>query len=447
MRGVPFERHESVRIAFAGVGGRGTSLLRDVLAVEGVQITALHDISAEALARAGALVETEGQSPPAVYRGDESVFASLCARDDIDLIYVASPWDQHVRLAVMAMESGSHVAVEVPAATTLGGCWELVNTSERTRRHCVLLENCCYGDNELLLLNMTRDGCFGEITHGEAAYIHDLRAILLADKGEGMWRREPHRTRNGNLYPTHGLGPVARCMNIHQGDRFTRLVSMSSREAGLTAYRDRVTGDDDPKRKERYVCGDINTSLIQTAQGKTIVLQHDIVTPRPYDRGLLIGGTKGAFRDYPPRIYLEDDSTDTHGWSSLDRYKSRYEDPLWTRIGDLARKRGGHGGMDFLMNYRLIECLREGLPPDIDVYDAAAWSAPGPPVRAVGRGGEIGLWTFPTLPVEIGRYCTPMFEHKRNILHEAENLFGNNFPKPLHAQEGRGTIFFVALHC
>jgi predicted dehydrogenase len=384
MRGVPFERRDTVRVGFAGVGGRGRSLLRDVLAVEGAQIMAVYDRSEESVTRALARIEEAGQpAPAAVYSGDESGFEELCRRDDVDLVYIATPWDLHVPMAVHAMEQGKHAAVEVPAATTLEGCWQLVDTSERTRRHCVMLENCCYGYNELLVLGMVRDGLFGQITHGEVAYIHDLRSILLADKGEGLWRRDPHAHKDGNLYPTHGLGPVARCMDIHQGDRFTLLVSMSSREASLTEYRDRTTAEDDPKRRERYVCGDMNTSLIKTEQGRTIVLQHDVVTPRAYDRINLIAGTKGTFRDVPPRLFLDDEQgagggEGEHGWGTIDAYKERYEHLLWTRVGELARKLGGHGGMDFLMNYRLIECFRQGLPPDIDVYDAAAWSAPGP---------------------------------------------------------------------
>ena len=389
MRGVPLERRDTVRIGFAGIGSRGLYLLRDLLAVDGAAILAVCDGSAEAAERARQRVVEEGQPEPAVYSGEDA-FLELCRRDDLDLIYVATPWDQHTPMAVTAMEHGKHVAVEVPAATTLDECWQLVDTSERTRRHCILLENCCYGYNELLVLSMVQAGRFGQITHGEAAYIHDLRKELMADSGGGYWRRQTHLSQNGNLYSTHGLGPVARYMDIHRGDRFTLLVSMSSREASLSAYRDRTTGEGDPKRRERYICGDMNTTLLRTELGRTVVLQHDVVTPRPYDRVNLIAGTQGIFRDYPARIFLDGtDGTDgTDGierdlnahaeWESLDAYKETYEHPLWRRVGDLARKLGGHGGMDFLMSYRLIECFREGIAPDIDVYDAAAWSAPGP---------------------------------------------------------------------
>ncbi|GAB4470130.1 MAG: Gfo/Idh/MocA family oxidoreductase [Armatimonadaceae bacterium] len=377
MKGVAFTGQDTVRVGFLGVGGRGRSLLRNVLAVDGAVVTALYDIREESVLKARQMVEDAGQPTPAVFTDPENGYRDLCARSDVDLVYVAGPWDWHVPHAVCAMEQGKHVAVEVPAATTLEDCWRLVETSEQTRRHCVMLENCCYGHTELLVRNMVRDGLLGEILHGEAAYIHDLRSILLADHGEGLWRRFPHTQREGNLYPTHGLGPVAQYMGIHQGDRFDYLVSMSSPSRGLGLYRDRVTSADDPKRGEVYPCGDINTSLIKTVQGRTIVLQHDVVSPRPYDRINLISGTKGTFRDYPPRLFL-DGQEGGHDWQSLDTFREKYEDPLWKQVGELARKLGGHGGMDFLMNYRLIQCFREGLPPDMDVYDAAAWSAPGP---------------------------------------------------------------------
>ncbi len=383
MKGVPFERHDVVRIGMVGVGGRGTSLLRDLLEVEGVSIVAVYDRVAEHAQRAQGLVVEAGQPEPTVYTGGAEGYMSLCERDDIDLVYVATAWDLHVPVAVYAMEQGKHTAVEVPAATTVEDCWLLVDTSERTRRHCMMLENCCYSYNEMLINRLVHAGVLGDLTHGEAAYIHDLRTILMADQGEGLWRRAPHITSDGNLYPTHGLGPVAWYMDIHRGDRFAYMVSVSSMERSLSAYRDEHTAADSSKRAEKYKCGDMNTSIIKTVQGRTIMLQHDVVTPRPYDRINLIAGTKGIFRDYPPRIYVEQATNDDeHGghadWDTLDAYKEEYEHPLWKRIGELARTVGGHSGIDFVMNYRLIQTMREGQVPDIDVYDTAAWSAAGP---------------------------------------------------------------------
>ena len=372
MQGVCFEKCERVRFGFIGVGGRGHGLLGEMLAVEGAEVTAICDLNEAHRIRAKERVEKAGKGTPAL----ETDWRKICERPDVDVVYICSPWDFHTPQAVYAMQCGKHAAVEVPAATTLAECWQLVDTSEQTRRHCVMLENCCYGQKELLALNMVRAGVFGTITHGEAAYIHELRALLLGDTGEGMWRREPHKNRNGNLYPTHGLGPVAWYMNVHRGDRFTRLVSMSSTSAALGEYRDAHLSADDPKRKEIYSCGDMNSSLIQTANGRTIMLQHDVVTPRPYSRINLIQGSKGAFADYPARVYV--DGAGKHEWKSIDEVQAQYEHSFWKTYGDLARKLGGHGGMDFIMNYRLVQLMRSGMAPDIDVYDAAAWSAPGP---------------------------------------------------------------------
>lgn len=377
MRGVPFDRCAAVRVGMIGVGGRGSSLMNNLLHIENVQIVGIYDPEQYKGERAQARVIAAGQPAPALYTGSYDDCTRLCARNDIDIIYIATPWESHVPLAVCAMVHGKHAAVEVPAATTLDGCWQLVETSERTRRHCIMLENCCYGYNEMLVNRMVHDGLLGTITHGEAAYIHDLRVQLLDDSEGAYWRRVPHREKDGNLYPTHGLGPVAWYMDIHRGDRFDFLVSVSSMERGLTEFRDTRVAASDPRRQERYSCGDVNTSIIKTARGRTILLQHTVVTPRPYDRNNLVAGTKGTFRDYPARLYLDGESSGEE-WMPLDRFKAEYEDPLWTHVGERAVRVGGHDGIDYLMNYRLMQCMREGRPPDIDVYDAAAWSAPGP---------------------------------------------------------------------
>jgi hypothetical protein len=372
-----FPPRDIVRLAFIGVGGRGTNLLENVLAIENVQVTGICDVVKDKVLKAQSMVEKAGQKSPNLYDKGEQDFENLCRHDDIDVVFIATPWNWHVPMALAALNNGKHAAVEVPAATKLEECWQLVDASEKTRRHCIMLENCCYGYNEMMVLTMVREGVFGNIKHGEAAYIHDLRDLLFSNDGEGLWRRYEHLNRDGNLYPTHGLGPVARYMNINRGDKFDYLVSMSSPALGLAAYREGHVPAGDPKRKEVYKCGDMNTSLIKTAKGRTIMLQHDVTSPRPYDRINLISGTKGIFRDYPPRLYL-DGKGGGEEWSTLDRYKAQYEHPLWSKVGELARKLGGHGGMDFIMCYRLIQCMREGLVPDMDVYDAASWSAPSP---------------------------------------------------------------------
>ena len=393
MMGVAFERRDKVRLGLVGCGGRGTSLLHDLLGIDGVEVKAVCDIVPEKVARAQASVVKAGQKQPEGYAKGDHDFERLCKRGDLDLVYVATPWNWHVPMAVAAMENGVHAAVEVPSAVTLEECWRLVDVSERTRRHCMILENCCYGWNELLVLNLVRAGMLGELTHAECAYIHDLRQVeLFKTDGEGLWRRFEHVSRNGNLYPTHGLGPVARYLDVHRGDRFTRLVSMSPPSLGLQAYRDRALAADDPRRKETYACGDVNTSLIQTAKGRTVLLQHDVVSPRPYSRINMISGTLGTFADYPPRIFFDEASKlatprkkgEDEDWKPVEQspkkrksggIEDRYEDALWRKLAKVAEK-GGHGGMDYVMSWRLVECMREGLPPDLNVYDAAAWSAP-----------------------------------------------------------------------
>jgi hypothetical protein len=392
MIGVPFEKRATVRFGLVGCGGRGSGLLRDVLGVPGVEVKAVCDVVPEKVQRAQAAAVKAGQKEPAGYSKGDHDFENMLKRGDLDLVYVATPWSWHVPMAVAAMQAGVHAGVEVPSAVTLEECWTLVDASEKTRRHCVILENCCYGWSEMLVLNMARAGVFGELTHGECAYIHDLRSLLFENRGEGLWRRFEHWKRNGNLYPTHGLGPVALYMDVNRGDRFTRLVSMSSPSLGLQAWRERNLAADDPRRKETYAAGDMNTSLLQTAKGRTIVLQHDVVSPRPYSRINMLSGTLATFADYPPRIFFDPANKlapprakgEEEEWIPVvhDREKrtpggieDRFEHPLWKELEQKAAG-SGHGGMDFVMSWRLVQCMQQGLPPDLDVYDAAAWSAP-----------------------------------------------------------------------
>jgi predicted dehydrogenase len=382
---VPFEKRNP-RIAMIGVGGRGTSLLGNVLAADG-QVVAICDIASEKAEHAASLVVASGQKKPKLYTNGPRDFETMLGTSDIDFVVVATPWSWHAEQAIFAMKHGKDVAIEVPGVTTIEDCWKIVRTSEETRRHCVILENCCYGYNETLILRMTHAGLFGDLLYGEGAYLHDLRAILFSDSGEGLWRRAEHTKRNGNLYPSHGLGPVANYMGMQRGDRFGYIVSMSSPERSLDEYRKQHLQPGDPRLSERYVTGDMNTSLIKTANGLTITVKHTVSTPHPYDRINMIAGTKGIFQDYPPRIYF-DNQNKNEAWGSIDVWK-QYAHPLWQSEGDTAKKVGGHGGMDYIMLYRLLQCVREGLPPDMDVYDAAAWSAVAPlSVSSVSRGSE-----------------------------------------------------------
>jgi predicted dehydrogenase len=376
MLGVPFERHDVVRVAIVGTGLRGRSVLHELLGVDHVRITALCDTVPEKMDRAVKQMRDAGHTnDPARFTGSERAYEQLLLRDDIDLVYTATPWQFHVPICLAAMKAGKHVATEVPAAYTIDECWKLVDASEKSRRHCIMMENCSYGYNELLVLNMVRAGVFGAIKHGGAAYNHDLREILFENRDEGLWRRAHHTLRNANLYPTHGLGPIAAMMNINRGDRFDYLVSMSTPEMGLTKWREDHEPKDSPKWAEKYVTGDLSVSLIKTVQGRTIRLEHDVSSPRPYSRINSVQGTKGIFEDYPARVYVEGEG-ESHRWAPIDGYKAKYEHTLWRQLGEKARA-GGHGGMDYVMAYRLIQTMREGLAPDMDVYDAASWSAPG----------------------------------------------------------------------
>jgi predicted dehydrogenase len=297
----------------------------------------------------------------------------LCETEDVDLVFNSTPWEWHVPVCTAAMKNGKHTAVEVPAAMTVDDCWALVEHAEKYRKHCVMMENCNYGRSELMVLNMVRQGLFGEILHAEGGYMHDLRSVKFSARGEGLWRRAWATKHNGNLYPTHGLGPVANCLDINRGDRFEYLVSMSGPSRGLQQWAQEHFPSDAPQRAERYVLGDVNVSLIRTARGRTIVVSHDTNLPRPYSRINLVQGTRGLFQGYPDRVYIEGRSPQ-HQWEPADVYRTPFDHPLWTDLTSRAAG-AGHGGMDYLEDYRLIKCLREGLPTDMNVYDAASLSA------------------------------------------------------------------------
>ncbi len=380
MINTPFAATKDPRIGFIGVGGRGTALLGWFLA-QNAQVVAICDIAPEKAEHASQLIVKAGQKAPQLYTKGPHDYESLASRNDLDLVVIATPWNWHTPMALSAMENGKHAAVEVPLAYTMEDLWKLVDTSESTRRHCIMLEECCYGYNETLVLNLVRKGILGHLLYGEAAYLHDLREEMFSAEGEGLWRRAFHTQSNGNLYPTHGLGPLANYMSINRGDRFDYMVSMSTPALGLAAYREARTPKGNPKWNEKYVTGDMNTSLIKTASGLTVTLKFDTSNPHPYDRINMIGGTKGVFADYPPRIYI-DGQPGKEDWGTIDEYKKEHESPLWAKEGEMARTSGGHGGMDFIMIYRLLQCLREGLPPDMDVYDGATWSAPAPLSKA-----------------------------------------------------------------
>ena len=373
---------EKIRVGVIGLN-RGLTHVQSCLGIEFAEVVSVCDIREDRCNHAADLCAQKGRPRPAIYSGTENVWEQMTARDDLDVIYVATPWVWHVPMALRTMEHGKHAFIEVAAAISVADCWQLVDTSERTQRHCIILENCCYGENELFVLNLAREGVFGELKHAECAYLHDLREVLFSLGSEGDWRRDYHLKYNGNLYPTHGLGPVAQYLGVGRGDQFKFLVSMSSPEMSLTKHRNENKPNDGRHAAEKYVCGDINTSLIKTELGRTILLQHDVVSPRPYSRINALSGTGATFFDYPARLAVNRPgefglaATGSHEWlgeADLKIMREKFTHPLWRRLAEKARD-GGHGGMDFVMNWRHLDCLRRGVTLDSVVYDAAAWSS------------------------------------------------------------------------
>ncbi|MGX5816947.1 Gfo/Idh/MocA family protein [Chitinophaga lutea] len=375
MSGYAAPKIDKVRVGFIGQGQRGPGAVQRMSYIDGVEIVAICDLLPERATKSNQLVTKTGRPAAKEYSG-ENGWKDMILKEKLDLVYITTPWELHTPMALFAMENGSHAASEVPIALTLEDCWKLVETSEKTKKHCMMLENCCYDFFELLTLNMARQGLLGEIVHAEGAYIHDLRDLNFSKKGyQNMWRLRENAKHNGNLYPTHGLGPIAQCMNINRGDKMDYLVSMQTNDfmMGEIAKEKAAT---DPFFNEfvgKPFRGNMNTTTIRTAKGKTMMVQHDVTTPRPYSRIHLVSGTKGVASKYPSpeRIAFG------HSWIKEEELKGlydKYTPEIIRRIGELAKKVGGHGGMDFMMDWRLIDCLRNGLPLDQDVYDAASWS-------------------------------------------------------------------------
>jgi predicted dehydrogenase len=380
MCGYAAPKIDSVRIGFVGLGQRGPGAVERMSYIDGVEIFALCDQYPDRVETVQQFLEKQGLPRAKAYSGSKGAWKAMCENPDIDLIYITTPWSWHTPMAVYAMEHGKHVATEVPAATTIDECWQLVETSERTRKHCMMLENCCYDTFELLTLNMARQGFFGEIVHGEGAYLHDLLDKNFDKNGYAeMWRLKENQHRNGNLYPTHGLGPICQVMNINRGDKMEYLTSMSSNDFQMAATAKELAGKDAFYKEfaTGNYRGNLNTTSIKTGKGRTIMIQHDVTSPHVYSRIHLISGTKGFACKYPEpaRVATGDE------WFTPDKMKElevKYTPEIVSRIGETAKKVGGHGGMDFLMDWRLIDCLRNGLPLDQDVYDAALWSSIGP---------------------------------------------------------------------
>ncbi len=373
---------DTVRVGFIGLGMRGYSAVERFVHIPGTKIIAICDIDTARVTRSEKILSNAGLPAAATYGGEEDSWKALCERPDIDLVYIVTDWKHHAPMAKYAMEQGKHVAIEVPAAMNLDEIWDLIETSERTRKHCMMLENCVYDFFEMNTLNMAQQGLFGEVLHTEGSYIHNLEEFWPYYWNN--WRMDYNREHRGDVYPTHGIGPACQLLDIHRGDRMTTLVSMDTKAVNGPAYIEKSTG----KAPESFANGDHTMTMIRTANGKTIHIQHDVVTPRPYSRMYQLTGTKGFANKYPSEGYAfepeqiscdsipDHENLSAHGFISDAQKQAlteRYMHPIIKEVGEVAKKVGGHGGMDYIMDYRMIYCLRNGLPLDMDVYDLAEW--------------------------------------------------------------------------
>jgi hypothetical protein len=376
-----------VRIGIIGLGDRGSGAVERLSYIEGVEIKALCDKREIAVKESQKYLKSIGRPSAKEFFGSEDSWKKLVDLKDLDLIYTCTPWVLHTPISVYSMENGKHIACEVPIARTIDEAWQLVETSEKTKKHCMMLENCCYDFFELLTLNMARNGMFGDIIHGEGAYIHNLMGYNFGkprdDKqSDGaytdMWRLKENATRNGSLYPTHGLGPICEVLNINRGDKMEYLTSMSTLDFTMGPKEKELVSKDPfyAEWKDAKFRGNLNTTQIRTALGKTIIVQHDVSSEQPYSRIHLVKGTKGMAVKYPKELIALGESwgNDAQMKENVDKYTPE----IVKRVGEQAKKVGGHGGMDFIMDWRLIDCLRNGLPLDQNVYDGALWSSIAP---------------------------------------------------------------------
>lgn len=383
---------QTVRVAFVGLGMRGPGAVARFTHIPGVQIVALCDYEAGRAEACQGYLKQAGLAPADIYSGEKG-YEELCKRPDIDLVYVATDWDHHYPVAKCALENGKHTAIEVPSAMNLEQCWSLIDLSEKTQKHCMILENCCYDWFELRALNMAQHGVFGEVIRAQGAYIHNLDDFWDyywknpdgSDPDKLGWRMKYNKENRGDVYATHGLGPVAQVLNIHRGDRFTTLVAMDTKSVHGKEYVEKKTG----KPCNDYRNGDHTTTLMRTADGKVVEIQHNVMNPQPYNRLYQLTGTRGFANKYPVEGYAVDaaqlkatgsapkvDNLSSHGFmpeSEKQALEAKYEHPIIKKYGEMAAKVGGHGGMDFFMDARMVYCLQNGLPLDMDVYDLAEW--------------------------------------------------------------------------
>lgn len=383
-RNKPMDR---VRVGYVGIGNQGSGHLRNLLKIEGVDITAICDINAEHRTRAVKRITAAGKSEPKVYgeKGTED-YKRMCDENELDLVYNATPWEFHTPISTYAMQTGSHAASEIPGSITLDECWQTVEYAEKYQKHCITMENCNYDSFELMLLNMVRQEVFGELLHAECGYLHDLRGYKFGTVYfPHDWRLQHSIKRNADLYPCHGLGPVSQWMDITRGNKFEHLTSFSTQSRSLHLEAVKRYGPDHPLAKTKFALGDVVNTMLKTNRGQTILVTHDTNSPRPYSRKILLQGTKGLARKYPEgNIHIEGTSP-AHRWETIPSgrnqkkdaaatYNQQYKHPLLSALEEKAQG-AGHGGMDFIEDYRLIYCLRHGEPMDSDVYDGASMNS------------------------------------------------------------------------
>ncbi|MDD4758016.1 MAG: Gfo/Idh/MocA family oxidoreductase [Lascolabacillus sp.] len=367
---------DTVRVGFIGLGSRGPGAVQRYVHIPGAKIVALCDIYEENVEKTQAILDKAGLPRATGYSGSEDAWKQLCESDQVDLVYIATDWKNHAKMMIYAMEQGKHVACEVPAAMTLDEIWAIIDTAERTQKHAMQLENCVYDFFELTTLNMAQQGVFGEVLHVEGSYIHNLNNNW--ERYVNDWRLQYNKEFRGDVYPTHGIGPVAQVLNIHRGDRMKTLVSMDTKPVNLPEYLIEKRGVDRDSAYN-FANGQHTMTMISTENGKTLQIQHDVTSPRPYSRMYQVSGTKGYANKYPVEGYaIEDEGQgfSSHDFLSQDNMNmlmDKYKHRIHRELEEKAKEVGGHGGMDFIMDYRLIYCLRNGLPLDMDVYDLAEW--------------------------------------------------------------------------
>jgi len=393
---------DNLNVGLIGVGLRGTNHLRNLLQRKDIAVTAICDIDPNRIRIAQDHIAKAGFKAPKVFDKDEQDYLNLLELEQLDAVIISTPWLWHTRMAVAAMKAGKYTGVEVSAANTLEECWDLVNTHEETGSHVMILENVNYRRDILAVLNMVRQNVFGELLHFRCGYQHDLRFVKLNDgktaygkgvefgeKGisESKWRTQHSLLRNGDVYPTHGVGPIATMCNVNRGNRFISMTSHASKAVGLHKYIVENGGANHPNAKLKWKQGDIITSTIATAQGETIIVTHDCNSPRPYSLGFRVQGSQGLWEVDGSRIYVEGQS-EAHRWDEAQPWLDKYDHPLWKKYGEYASG-SGHGGMDFFVLNAFVESAKQNIAPPLDAYDAAAWSAITPLSEAsIANNGE-----------------------------------------------------------